>query len=167
MEPVAIPSIEDDKEPVINVIMKITFVILLLTLIGGLGYIFITSNKKPTTKITPTKVSTRTSPVSLTISPTKVEFIGKIIEMNTHTISPIPGFDNIGLSFKLEINEGATKKPQLFFFEKNELNKLQIIDFVGKIISYEDLQVGQNIKLLRIYDLEKSSYSNIEINIID
>ena len=49
MEPVTIPPVTDNKEPVINVIMKIIFVILLLILIGEPGNLFIHKSKNLTT----------------------------------------------------------------------------------------------------------------------
>lgn len=147
MEPVApvtIKPIEDNKEPVINVIMKITFVVLLLILIGGLGYIITTSNKKPVTKIIPT----------LTPTPSIAqlqEFQGKIIELKTIKVSLAKEVNKIEFSFKLETNEKGVKKTQVIFFNKQELETLKVIDSSEKIISYKDLKVGQNIKFDQRY----------------
>ncbi|EKE14188.1 MAG: hypothetical protein ACD_12C00636G0003 [uncultured bacterium] len=175
MEPVApvtIPPVEDDKEPIINVIMKITFVLLLLVLIGGLGYIIKSSNKKPATKITPTLTP---SPVIITEKdPTPPiahiqEFTGEILEIRSTNIESL--FDGYNPEFIMSIKKTSNivKGPLMinYAFDKKDLEKIQVKDSSGKIISYRDLIVGQNVKIVEVYDLKEKIYSVYEITILN
>ncbi|MEK7597232.1 MAG: hypothetical protein AAB441_01145 [Patescibacteria group bacterium] len=130
----------------INSILKIAFVILLLVLIGELTYFFyIIPNKKPTTKVIPTFAPTKApTPILITNKPVITllpEYQGRITELDIFkAISSSEA--KIKFSFKLE----EVKIPSVFFFDKNELENLKVIDSTGKIISYKDLKVGQNIR---------------------
>ena len=149
-----------------KLVLKIMFVVLFLALLGELGYIFVTTNKKSTTTfviptsgptIIPTKILIPVS-ASPSVKTPITEYQGKIAELNVIKVTPTPGANNIEFSFRLEVNDGKTKKPQIFFFDENELKLLKIIDSTGKAISYKDLKVGQNIRVnLRL----------IEINVLD
>lgn len=142
-----------------NLGLKIMFVVLFLVLVGELVYFFyIVPNKKIATNVVPTILPTRVptltptlipltptnppTPVSLTAFPAKQEFQGKIIELDVFKVAQTSE-SGIGFSFKLEVN----KEPIVFFFDKNKLSYIKVIDPSGKIISYKDLKIGQNIRL--------------------
>lgn len=146
--------------------MKIIFVVLFLLLIGELVYFFyIIPNKKisinkvaptltPTLAPEPTKAPT---PVSATTLPTKVEFQGKVIEVNEEFTIKVQG----------TINE--SKKQFDIIFDQELLSKTKITDLKGKTISYKELKIGQRVKVVEVYNFKEKFYLNsiYEITILN
>lgn len=144
--------------------MKITFVLLLLILVGGLGYIFIsskTSNKKiSNNKVTPTLIPTK-APIP-SITPIQ-EFTGKIVKIEVSDENK----QELILSLVEKSDKTITTIKFYFSINKAGLKKMKIIGLTGENISYKNLKVDQNIKLNLNYDSTKFSYSGAKITIVN
>lgn len=180
------PVPDPDDNPDNSLKMKIAFVVLLLILIGMIVYFTKFANKYPITALfipsptpyifptltptpAPTIIPTKTSaPVSLTTSPTKREFQGKIVKIEVDTSNPLPDSYEHKLLFSLEElgeSKGITKFN--FTFTEAGLNNLKVIDLTGEKISYKNLEVGQNIRIIETYESKGSSNYDIEIIILN
>lgn len=153
----------------VNLGLKILFAILLLVLVGEIAFGVMNSRKKnsKTSVATPTNI----------ISSTKVEVTDKESATRiTNIQGKIIGFKNInGILFPenykpelfiyLSIKKEDRKKgtARLFAVDKNDLRNMSVTDNTGNIISYKDLEVGQNIKIIENYDLKKKVYTKFEI----
>ena len=174
MEPVS------DNSNIINSILRITFAILSLALIAEFTYIFyIVPNKKVATTIAPTILLTLTPTPTTIVNSTKKtptpsippmkEFKGKIVNIMINNIEVLSDGYKPGLLLSLvdETDRHKASNRLNFAFKKEELNKIKVIDQTGKTISYTDLKIDQNIRMVEISNLEDKINTSYVITVMD
>ena len=172
MEPVS------DNSNIINSILRITFAILFLVLIAELTYFFyIVPNKKVATNIistpaptlipTPTVIAKKTPTPSIALIQ---EFRGKIVKISLGELETLPGDYKSVLRLSIEGQKDKNTITRIFDFAfSNEyLNKIKVIDLSDKPVSYNELKIGQNIKINFTQKNVKENISpNFEITILN
>lgn len=144
--------------------LKIIFVVLFLALFGEMAYIFTTLNKKDLPRVFVPTTDTPT-PTSVPIIITS-EYRGKITKLDVFNVNSALKANKIVFSFTLAFDNEEQKDPGIFFFYKNELDRIKVTDPVGKIISYKDLKVGQIITVNQKYNQNENLYLSSEIVVV-
>jgi len=76
---------------------------------------------------------------------------------------------NFQPEFYLNLQNEALGSKEVFTlaFSKEELKQTRVMDSKGKNITYKDIKIGQNVKIIEIYNLTKKLNSSFEINVLD
>lgn len=147
-----------------KLVLRIILIVLFLALFGELAYIFTTLNKKDLPNVFAPAVATPT-PTSVPIIITS-EYRGKITKLDVFNVNPALKANKTVFSFTLAFDNEEQKDPGIFFFYKNELDRIKVTDPTGKIISYKDLKVGQTITIDQKYSQNENLYLSSEIVVV-
>lgn len=163
-----------------NLTLKIIFVILFLVLLGELGYVFVTVNKKNiATRVVPTSINTQNLDY---LKPKVYEVLlvyfdnyqKKTIDI-LHSITEIEGViagfeevNNSEQSVQKEIKDKNKKGLyQLFFYKDNNNIEVHFSSSKAKNIYFKDLKIGQKVKIIIQEDFTKRIYKSINITVLD
>lgn len=93
------------------------------------------------------------------VSERKQEHEGVIKQVNTGVS------EKVVYSFLLQI-DGGEMTPQIFFFDKDELMEIKVIDISGQELTYMDLKVGQRVRIVQESKLVLKPYFRFTITLL-
>lgn len=128
--------------------MKIVVGVIALIMGGALLYYFYTNVRLQ-------NVGTYLKPVS----ERKHEYEGMIKQVNANVS------EKVAYSFLLQI-DGGEMTPQIFFFDKDELMEIKVIDISGQEMTHMDLKVGQRVRVVQENKLAVKPYFRFTITLL-
>lgn len=162
-------------------IVKIIFAVLILALAGELIFIFSSANKKnQSSSVVPTGNTVTIMPSGTIKVEASTDFNVNALQVNYSVGHESTNNNILTKEIQGKISGLKSDKNGLFpeqkFAEKENvfqfiLNKikpvnLKITDSVGKILSYADLKLGQNVKVIFVQDSSGIKDTMVEITIL-